>query len=598
MDQSESFRTLSDLIRAHAEARPDAPAVEDPAARLSYRELDATADRVAASLQRDGVRSGDAVAICATASARYVAVFIGVLRAGAVVAPLSPSVTPAAFAAMVADAMGDRRSGADDGATGDDDCLLFVDAAAACQVRPEGAVRAAGPGGRPLRIVAIDADGDACADGGTLADVDGIVAPPACPDAIPWSAWLMPPGVRPVPVPVQPSDGFNLIYSSGTTGTPKGIVQPHSMRWAQINRGVYGYGPDAVTLLATPLYSNTTLVVLLPSLAHGGRVVLMPKFDAAGYLALAERHRATHTMLVPVQYQRLLALPGFDRFDLSSFRLKFSTSAPFSAALKAEVLRRWPGGLVEYYGMTEGGGTCILVAHEHPDKLHTVGQPGPGSDIRLIDEDGRELPANVLPAKAGEVVGEVVGHSPSMMTGYHRQPEKTREAEWFDAAGKRFIRTGDVGRFDADGFLILLDRRKDLIISGGFNLYPSDLEAVLREHPAVADAAVVGVPSAEWGEAPIGFVVRRSDPVEELADAPDEAGLRDWANARLGRMQRLASIEFVDELPRSAIGKVLKRSLRDDWVARRGAMAGARDTREIRWRPDPAAISSRGDQIR
>ncbi len=225
------------------------------------------------------------------------------------------------------------------------------------------------------------------------------------------------------------------------------------------------------------------------------------------------------------------------------------------------------------------------------DELGLVAQP-------MIDEDGRELPANVLPAKAGEVVGEVVGHSPSMMTGYHRQPKKTREAEWFDAAGKRFIRTGDVGRFDADGFLILLDRRKDLIISGGFNLYPSDLEAVLREHPAVADAAVVGVPSAEWGEAPIGFVVRRSDPVEELADAPDEAGLRDWANARLGRMQRLASIEFVDELPRSAIGKVLKRSLRDDWVARRGALAEARDTREIRWRPDPAAISAGGDQIR
>ena len=217
----------------------------------------------------------------------------------------------------------------------------------------------------------------------------------------------------------------------------------------------------------------------------------------------------------------------------------------------------------------------------------------------LIKEmNGRELLANVMLATAEEVVGEVVGQPPSMMTGYHRQPEKTREAEWFDAAGKRFIRTGDVGRFDADGFLILLDRRKDLIISGGFNLYPSDLEAVLCGHPAVADAAVVGVPSAEWGEAPIGFVVRRSDPVEELADAPDEAGLRDWANARLGRMQRLASIEFVDELPRSAIGKVLKRSLRDDWVARRGAMAGARDTREIRWRPDPAAISSRGDQIR
>ena len=193
-------------------------------------------------------------------------------------------------------------------------------------------------------------------------------------------------------------------------------------------------------------------------------------------------------MLVPVQYQRLMASPTFDRHDLSSFRFKFSTSAPFHAALKADVLARWPGGLVEYYGMTEGGGTCILAAHEHPTKLHTVGRPGPGSDIRLIDDAGRELPPGAT--------GEVVGHSGGMMTGYHRKPEQTRAAEWFDATGKRFIRTGDVGRFDDDGFLVLMDRKKDMVISGGFNVYPSDLEAILRTHPAVADVAVVGVPSA------------------------------------------------------------------------------------------------------
>jgi acyl-CoA synthetase (AMP-forming)/AMP-acid ligase II len=167
-------------------------------------------------------------------------------------------------------------------------------------------------------------------------------------------------------------------------------------------------------------------------------------------------------MLVPVQYQRLMAHPRFDAHDLSSFQYKFSTSAPFNAALKADVLKRWPGGLIEFYGMTEGGGTCILEAHLHPTKLHTVGQPAEGSDIRLIDEEGRELPRNNT-----DVAGEVVGHSGGMMTGYHRQPEKTRDAEWFDASGKRFIRTGDVGRFDADGFLTLFDRKKDMIISGG-----------------------------------------------------------------------------------------------------------------------------------
>ena len=363
-------------------------------------------------------------------------------------------------------------------------------------------------------------------------------------------AWLAPPGARPAPVEIRPESPFNIIYSSGTTGEPKGIVQPHGMRWAHVKRGLpYGYGPQAVTLLATPLYSNTTLVVFFPSIAFGGAVVLMRKFDARRYLEIAQRVRATHTMLVPVQYQRLMALPDVESFDLSAFRTRFCTSAPFPAALKAEVLRRWTGGLVEFYGMTEGGGTCILEAHAHPGKLHTVGRPAPGTDMRLIDEAGRELPT-------GET-GEVVGHSPGMMVGYYRRPEATREAEWFDAQGKRFIRTGDVGRFDADGFLILLDRRKDMIISGGFNIYPSDLEAQLREHPAVAEAAVVGVPSTEWGETPVAFVVLRPG-ARDGADA-----LRAWLNARVGKTQRLAALHVVNELPRSSIGKVLKRKLRE-----------------------------------
>ncbi|MGH8797842.1 MAG: class I adenylate-forming enzyme family protein, partial [Caldimonas sp.] len=238
--------------------------------------------------------------------------------------------------------------------------------------------------------------------------------------------------------------------------------------------------------------------------------------------------------------------------DLASFRYKFCTSAPFAAALKADVVERWPGGLIEFYGMTEGGGTCILAAHEHPTKLHTVGQPALGHDIRLIDDDGRELPS-------GET-GEVVGHSRGMMLGYHGRPALTAEAEWFDPTGKRFIRTGDIGRFDADGFLTLMDRKKDLIISGGYNIYPSDLEAVLREHPAVADVAVVGVASAQWGETPVAFVVR-----DDGAEIGTEA-LMQWLNRRVGKTQRIAGLQFIAELPRSAIGKVLKRELRDSFV--------------------------------
>ena len=504
---SQDFGVITELIREHAQARGSQAALVDDRRSLDYAGLDRLMDRVAAALQRDGLQPGDSIAICAASSVDYAAVFLGALRAGIVVAPLAPGSTPDSLARMVSDAQAR---------------LLFVDAtvdevtaAVDAQVSPRIAL-------------------DGVAAGRTLAD------------------WLAPAASTFTPPAVQPAWPFNTIYSSGTTGEPKGIVQPHSMRWAHVRRGAtYNYGPHAVTLLSTPLYSNTTLVVFFPTIAFGGTVVLMARFDAARYLALAQQHRVTHTMLVPVQYQRLMAVPEFDRYDLASFQFKFSTSAPFGAALKADVLRRWPGGLIEFYGMTEGGGTCILAAHLHPDKLHTVGQPAVGHDVRLIDDAGRE----VGPGEAGEVVG----HSPAMMTGYHGQAQKTREAEWFDPHGKRFIRTGDVGRFDAEGFLTLFDRKKDLIISGGFNIYPTDLESVLREHPGVAEASVVGVPSEQWGETPVAFAVLR----EGLTVQADE--LLQWTNQRLGKTQRLSAVVLQDELPRSAIGKILKRELRDSY---------------------------------
>ncbi len=508
----EPFGTFSDFVAMQAVARPDQDALCCAEMRLDYAGFDARANQIAARLQADGVRPGGVVAICAASCVDYLCVFLGTLRTGAAIAPLSPSATPAQLAAMINDCGASH---------------VVLDAAVSDHLSEALAAR---PGG--LKAVPLALEAGAV---GTRLD-----------------AWLADAPARPEPVTITPDMAFNIIYSSGTTGTPKGIVQSHAMRWPHNHlTDPVGFGPDAVTLCATPLYSNTTLVSVLPTLAGGGTLVLMPKFDAHGFLELAEAHRATHSMLVPVQYQRILAEPDFDQFDLSSYRLKFCTSAPFSAALKAKVLERWPGGLVEYYGMTEGGGSCVLVAHEHRDKLHTVGKAMPGHDLRVIDAEGQEC-------APGEI-GEVVGRSGAMMTGYHGQPEKTREAEWYGPDGERFIRTGDLASRDADGFFTIVGRAKDMIISGGMNIYPADLEAILREHDAVADVAVIGVPSEDWGETPVACVV----PVAGRPVTPET--LKTFANAQLGKMQRISAVRLMDELPRSAIGKVLKRELQDGW---------------------------------
>ena len=506
----QDFGLLAELVGAYARERPEQVALIRDEDELTYAELDAFMDRVAVSLQRDGSRSGDAIAICALSRVEYGAVFLGALRAGVAVAPLAPSSTPESLLGMLADCGAKK---------------LFLD---------ESVAKTLTGVSMPANVQLISLDGSASAQ--------------------PLQQWLAPAGSKPAPVTIEPDAPFNIIYSSGTTGTPKGIVQPHRMRWAHVKRAAgSGYDGKAVTICSTPLYSNTTLVSFFPALAGGGTIVLMSKFDAVKFLELAQRHRATHAMLVPVQYQRIMDVPAFDSYDLESFRMKFCTSAPFSAALKADILKRWPGGLTEYYGMTEGGATMILHAHQFPAKLSTVGQPAPGHEVKLIDEHGNEVPRGSI--------GEVVGRSPAaMMTGYYNQPKKTSEAEWHDKDGTRFIRTGDVGRFDEEGFLTLLDRKKDMIISGGFNVYPSDLEAVLFQHQAVQDCAVVGVPSKQWGETPIAFV--------ELKPGRNETGeqIRLWANERLGKTQRLTALEIVAMLPRSAIGKVLKRELRDQYA--------------------------------
>ncbi|HVU04248.1 MAG TPA: class I adenylate-forming enzyme family protein [Polyangiaceae bacterium] len=504
---------IASLLRGHAWTNPGRRALIDGDRTLSYAELDSRVDRIGAALAASSVGPGGRVAVLAANDATYVAVFFATLRAGASIVPLPTLSSREALEAMLDD------SGA---------AVLFVG-----RGHEELGVSLAAR--RALLRVALD---------------DGVPR-----GLTPLTAFLARAENAP-DVAIGPNDEFDVIYSSGTTGTPKGIVHSHGARKASYaGSRARWFSPESVNVVATPLYSNTTCITFLLTTATGGTNVLFPKFSADAFLDAVETHRATHAMLVPTQYDRIVSSPRFPGADLSSLRVLFSTSAPLPSDMKRRVLSTTNAELVEIYGLTEGGPVTVLEARRHPDKLGTVGKPAPGTELRVVDERGEDVPAGTA--------GEVVGRSGNMMSGYLNRPDENAAIVFRDATGKLYFRTGDVGRLDADGFLHLLDRKKDVIISGGFNVYATDLESVLLDHPDVQEAAVIGVPSERWGETPLALVVLKSG-AHATADA-----IREYLNAKVGKAQRASAVELRTELPKSAIGKVLKRELREPYWRRR-----------------------------
>jgi len=372
------------------------------------------------------------------------------------------------------------------------------------------------------------------------------------------TSWLEGASTRNPPVEYSMQDTFNIIYSSGTTGTPKGIVQTHRARqhWSYSNSLEMRFDDRSIALVTTSLYSNGSWFMVLPPLFVGATMVIMEKFSAGDWLQVVERERITHTFMVPTQLISVLACPALSGHDLTSLRAVISAGSPLRDETKFQVLEKISPNLFELYGFSEGFAT-IIKPEEVSRKLGSVGRPVIGFELRIIDEAGRETPT-------GEV-GEIAGRGAGLMQGYHKRAEETAAALWLDERGRTFFKSGDMGRLDSDGCLYIVDRKKDMILTGGFNVFPKDLEAVLGSHPDVEDVAVIGIPHEKWGETPLGLVIAK------LGSTPDAEEIRAYANAKLGKTQQIQRVELRDEFPRNALGKVLKRVLRESyWLSDSG----------------------------
>ncbi len=501
---------IPDIIALNAVSCSSKDAVVDGDRVFSWAEFGTGTTKIANALHALGLGHGDRVVILMTNSYEMIEAMFGVIRGGFCAVPLNCAITDAAVAGMIAN------SGA-----------KAVIASGEHIPRIEALRGQLGNECREHLIGVMPQDND-WHDYGAMRDAATAAARETC---------------------IAPSDECNIIYSSGTTGLPKGIVHDHACReaWGSDMAVALRYHSGARTLLNLGLFSNISWVAMLATIFAGGTLVVQRRFDVEQCLEIIQRERITHTVMVPLQFQQLLECTRFDDYDLSTLDAYMCCGSPLAVGIKQDIVARMPGDFIELYGLTEGLVT-ILGPEDMLAKVESVGRACPGQQLAVIDDDDNELPL-------GEA-GEIVGHCRFMMAGYHSNPEADEASTWVHSSGEKWLRTGDVGVFDDDGFLYLVDRKKDMILSGGQNVYPADIEATIIGHDAVHEVAVVGIASRKWGETPLAVVVLADD--SNIGN--DE--LTAWANSRLGKQQRVAHTIFVKELPRNANGKVLKRELR------------------------------------
>jgi acyl-CoA synthetase (AMP-forming)/AMP-acid ligase II len=483
----------------------------DSGAIVTYRELDERSKRVAQLLRAGGLQPGDHIAIMLENHPRYFEVFWGAQRAGLYTTPINWHLKPEEAGYIVEDCS----------------ATALVTSAALGEVAKElepylGKVS--------IRLM-IDGTG------GAFDSYEEAIArfpAEALDDEV---------------------EGTFMFYSSGTTGRPKGIKPPYTpvpfgsggSALIMLIQHVYGFSSETVYLCPAPLYHAAPRGWSSVAQRLGGTVVLMEKFDARRALELIDQHHVTHAQFVPTHFIRMLKLSEEERkaHDLSSLRMVVHAAAPCPVEVKQEMIDWWGPIIYEYYAGSEGNGFCALSSEQWLEHRGSVGVPMLGT-IHILDDDGEELPTG----EAGQVWFES-----DLRFEYHNDPEKTAAA--FNDRGWSSL--GDIGYLDADGYLYLTDRASHMIISGGVNIYPQEVENELAMHPAIVDVAVIGVPHAEMGEEVKAVVI----PAEGAVPGPElEAELIAHCRSRLAHYKCPVSVDFVDELPRLPTGKLLKRELR------------------------------------
>jgi long-chain acyl-CoA synthetase len=516
---------MAELIAPHAERRGDAPALVDESGSTSWRELDARVDRAIHALRAAGLRAGDTLAILSGNRRELYELMLAASHASWRYVPINWHFAPEEIAYVL----------------GNSDAVAFVADGRFADAARETVARADCPSLRLRALIGAKADG--------FENYEALLA--AAPSG--------PPG--------EPGLGGPMFYTSGTTGRPKGVVNSHFRIGAPaavlklVGAAIVGaleLPADGTALVVGPAYHSAQWAFSFFPLVTGQSVVMRHRFDAAETLALIDRHRVTNVHLVPTQFVRLLRLDDATRahFDGSSLAAIWHGAAPCPPDVKRRMIEWWGPKIFEYYGSTEGAIVTRIDSATWLAKPGSVGRPLDAIELRIVREDGSA-------AEIGEEGQIYFRNRGGVDFEYHKDPEKTKAAHLEPGV----FTTGDVGFVDADGHLFLCDRKIDMIISGGVNIYPAEIEGVLCDHPAVLDAAVFGIPDEEFGEsvkAAVQLVPGRT------AGALLERELVDYCRERLAGYKAPRSVDFVESLPRHPTGKLYKRLLREPYWAGTG----------------------------